>query len=147
MCLKSSDKSTSGDNVMNLRKHNGGGVLVRVLIAGATLLLIAITVVFVMLRYQESQVVNVRKAMAISEYGLLQALQKLGEQPSWRSGFEKTAYEQGWYTVDLIPRNAGDTLFVSVISNGVFGSVSDKKRVELKALVSNGDTVWGRLQK
>ena len=142
MYSKNSDSSTNGVKNMKDVARIGGGVLLRVVVAGATLLLIAATVVIVLKGFRNREEINLRKAMAISEYGLFQAMQKLGEQPSWRDGFKKKEYEQGWYTVELVPENAGDTLFLSVVSKGYSGSVHNERVFRLKATISGSDTTW-----
>lgn len=61
-----------------------GGIGVRILIALSTLIIIAGGIVITLSKDQEKQQSYHRKVVAISEYGLQEALQRLHDQPSWR---------------------------------------------------------------
>ncbi|MBN1604670.1 MAG: hypothetical protein JW915_23880 [Chitinispirillaceae bacterium] len=122
--------------------HSSGGVILRIVIISATLLLIGITVVFLLKNFRNREEINGRKAMSISEYGLLQAMQKLNEQPGWRDGFNHIRFEDGWYSVTLKDEYSGDTLFLKVESNGQIGSIVDQRTVTLRRIVTGTDTIW-----
>jgi hypothetical protein len=94
--------------------------------------------------YGQKQQVYHRKALAISEYGLLVALQKIGEQPSWTKGFSEIPYEGGWYKVRIENLLEKDTLLLKIVSIGHYRSVSDSRQCILKLDTSGGDSVWVR---
>ncbi len=129
-------------NYCDRSAYSSGGVILRVVILSATLLLIGITVVFLLKNFRNSEEINGRKAMSISEYGLLQAMQKLNQQPGWRDGFDHVRYEDGWYTVTVEDKYSGDTLFLKVVSNGHIGSIVDQRTVTLRRIVIGTDTTW-----
>lgn len=122
--------------------NSSGGVVLRIAVISATLLLVGITVIFLLKSFRNSEEVNGRKAMAISEYGLLQTMQKLNEQPGWRDGFNHIKSENGWYSVTLKEEYSGDTLFLKVVSNGQIGSIIDQRTFTLRRVVTGTDTVW-----
>jgi hypothetical protein len=121
-----------------------GGVVMRILIVAATLLLISISAVFILKSYRNKEEINVRKVMAISEYGLLHAMQMLSERPTWRDGFDHIEYEQGWYSVAIQSESRGDSLFLNVTSKGHIGSVVDQRSVKLIGIINGQDTLWNR---
>lgn len=131
------------DQMTNTNQQSGGIVL-RILIAVATLLIIGGTIVVILSRDQEKQQTYHRKAMAISEYGLQQALQRLYDEPSWSGTIAKTPYNGGWYKVELQREKIADTLFLTIISEGHLKSASDKKKCVLNLEVGQGDSVWVR---
>lgn len=124
--------------------HPRGGVTMRVLIVAATLLLITISALLILKSYRNKEEINVRKVMAISEYGLLHAMQMLSDRPAWRDGFDHIEYEQGWYSVTVDSESSGDSLFLIVTSNGHIGQVVDQRTVRLIGLINGQDTVWNR---
>jgi hypothetical protein len=124
--------------------NNSGGVTLRIVVVSATFLLIVITVLALLKSYRNEKEISVRKVMAISEYGLLHAMQKLSDEPGWREGFDHVDYEQGWYSVSLKAENSRDTVFLKVISKGHIGSTVDERSVKLRGIISNNDTTWSR---
>jgi len=121
-----------------------GGVAVRVLLICLSLAAIVGAVLWLLSFQQKNEERYSRKAMEISEYGLLHVLEKLGQSPSWRAGFSKTAYEGGWYCAKAVLRSKGDTVLLSVESIGHIGTVSKKQECLLKLSIVNGDSVWNK---
>ena len=121
-----------------------GGILLRVLIAVITLVIIGAAIFVVLHKYQQKQEVYHRKATAISEYGLLVALQKIQNEPSWSGDFGKTAYDDGWYRVETSQYLSSDTLFLTIKSFGHMNSVLDTRECKLRLQSSDGDSVWVR---
>jgi hypothetical protein len=121
-----------------------GGIGVRILIALITLIIIAGVIVFTLSKDQEKQQLYHRKVVAISEYGLQEALQNLHDQPSWRGCIEKTSYDGGWYRVKIKRSVNADTLFLTISSEGHLKSVYDSKKCILSLSVVDGDSVWIR---
>lgn len=126
------------------RTSNSGGVVMRILIAVATLMLITVSALLILKSYRNKEDVNVRKVMAISEYGLLHAMQMLSERPTWRDGFDHVEYEQGWYSVTINSESSGDSLFLNVTSKGHIGAVVDQRTVKLIGIINGQDTLWNR---
>ena len=121
-----------------------GGVALRILIALITLIIIAGVIVITLSRDQEKQQLYHRKVVAISEYGLQNALQKLHDQPSWRGGIEKTSYDGGWYKVNIKRNVNADTLYLLITSESHLKYASDSKKCILSLSVVNGDSLWLR---
>lgn len=126
------------------KNQQSGGIVIRILIAIATLLIIGGTIVYILSRGQERQQIYHRKAMAISEYGLQQALQRLHNEPSWSGAIGKTPYDGGWYKVELQREMNADTLFLTIASEGHLKSASDNKKCVLNLVVTHGDSTWVR---
>lgn len=121
-----------------------GGIAVRILIALITLIIIAGVIVFTLSKDQEKQQRYHRKVVAISEYGLQDALQKLHDHPSWSGSIEKTSYDGGWYKVRVKRSVNEDTLFLTILSESHLKSVSDSKKCILSLSVVDGDSLWIR---
>ena len=121
-----------------------GGVALRILIALITLIIIAGVIVITLSRDQEKQQVNHRKVVAICEYGLQNALQKLHDEPSWRGGIEKTSYDGGWYKVNIKRNVNADTLYLLITAESHLKDASDSKKCILSLSVVNGDSLWLR---
>ena len=121
-----------------------GNIAIRILIVLITLLLIAGTIVFTLSQSKENQQIYHRKVMAISEYGLLMALEKLHEEPSWKGNIERTPYDGGWYKIKTMRAMNADTLFVTIECEGHLKSAFDCKRCVLTLSVIDGDSIWVR---
>jgi hypothetical protein len=124
------------------KNGSGGGVAIRVILALLTLVAVGIVVVFLVRSTQQKQQVHHRKALQISEFGLLEALQKLQENPSWRAGFPRTGYSDGWYAVDLTVVEEGDNDTLVVKSTGHSGPVSRYQISQLTLSLIQGDSIW-----
>lgn len=119
-----------------------GGIVFRVIIAFTTLLLIGAALYSIIMNYQENGQEYHRKAIEISEYGMLLSLQKINEKPSWRDGFKKTEYENGFFTVELHPHYHGQTLYMTIISRGELKSVVEERQIQLMLQVTGADSSW-----
>jgi type II secretory pathway component PulK len=131
-------------NAFSLPLTAHGGVSVRIVMAIATLVVVGVAIVFLLQTQQKNLQVHQRKALEISEYGLLQALQRLRQDPDWRAGLEKTAYNEGWYAVRIEPLRSHDGQRLRVISEGHSGAVSQEKIMVLAKEPLDGDSVWIR---
>jgi hypothetical protein len=121
-----------------------GGVGARILMIVATLAVVAAAIFWLLDKGQKDQGVFNRKAMEISEFGLLQALACLKDKPSWTGALQKTDYEGGWYTAAATSRKNLDTSFLDVESVGRIGPVSRKQQCVLRLVVSGNDSIWVR---
>lgn len=122
-----------------------GGIAIRVMLICLSLAAITGSVVYLLNSQQKNEERYSRKAMEISEYGLMRVLEKLGHDPSWHGGFPKTSYEGGWYNAKMAPRVKGDTVMLAVESVGHMGTVSKKQECLLVLSVVNGDSVWAKV--
>ncbi len=124
--------------------NSRGGVAVQILLAVVTLGIIAGIMVFTLLKEREKQQVYHRKVIAIAEYGLMEALQKINGDPSWTGSGQKTDYDDGWYRIKVRPYTKSDTSFISIVSEGHIQSITDSQKCVLYRSVVNGDSVWVR---
>jgi hypothetical protein len=109
----------------------------------ATLVVLGVMVVALVRGFQSNLRVHRRKALQISEYGLLQSLNRLQEEPSWRAGIEKTSYLDGWYTVSLALEGRGDVPQLRVRSVGRSGVSSRVHECTLTLSINDeGDSTW-----
>ena len=125
--------------------HEPGGVGIRVVWILASLLLIAGAVVWLANNQQKNEERSGRKALEISEFGLMACLQNLGEKPSWTGETPKTPYDDGWYCVKASRYASGDTVMLRVESVGHFGPISKKQHCALRLSIVNKDSVWARV--
>lgn len=124
--------------------NSRGGVAVQILLAVVTLGIIAGIMVFTLLKEREKQQVYHRKAVAIAEYGLMEALQEINRDPSWKGSGEKTDYDNGWYRIKVSSYTKADTSFISIVSEGNIQSITDSQKCVLYRSVANGDSLWMR---
>ena len=124
-------------------RDNYGGVLARVLLALVSLLVVGLAVTWVIMSFQKEQKAHQRVAMELSDHGLLEALQKLQESPSWDEGFQKTAHRDGWFSVSILKHTRENETIMSVESTGQSGSVTKKRSYSLKLTIDDqGDSLW-----
>jgi len=109
-----------------------GGVGLRIVLIVASLVIVAGAISWFLVSGQSDQAILNRKASEICEYGLLQALAHLKDNPSWTGDLPRTDYEDGWYAATAKPRKSGDTSFLDVESSGHIGSVSRKQGCVLR---------------
>jgi hypothetical protein len=121
-----------------------GGVGIRVLWIAATLVMVALAIFWFLDKGQKNQEVLDRKAVEISEYGLLMALQRLKDSPSWCDALQKTEYESGWFTVAVKRQASNDTAFLVVEAVGHAGPVARKQGCVLRLEKNGNDSVWVR---
>ena len=121
-----------------------GGVGIRILWIAATLVVVAAAIFWFLDKGQKNQEVLDRKAIEISEYGLLMALERLKDSPSWCSGLQKTEYETGWYTATVKRQPDKDTTFLVVEAVGHAGPVARKQGCVLRLEITGNDSVWVR---
>jgi len=137
---------------MNYSKKNAylppytanGGVGIRILWIIVSLFIIASAIVALLGSQQRSAEKYSRKAMEISDYGLMCVLETLGKKPSWTGEFSKIPYGGGWYSAKLFRRVKGDTVLCMVETIGRIGAVSKKSECLLQLSIINGDSAWSR---
>jgi hypothetical protein len=121
-----------------------GGVAVRVLVVVFTLTILGGAIYLLLRQVDQKQQVDQRNALAISEYGLMAALQQLHENPSKTADIPKTPYNEGWYSVTMRTHSLGDTLFLTLSSRGKSGTVTERREYTLRRAITESDTVWVR---
>jgi hypothetical protein len=125
------------------RANEAGGIAVRVALALGSLVMVGCVVVWVITSFQKQQPAYSRKAMENCEYGLLQALQKLQENPSWEKGFPRTVYNNGWYSVHMSRHRRDGEIIMSIEAMGKSGWVAQRREYYLKLIRDeNGDSLW-----
>ncbi|MFP4679061.1 MAG: hypothetical protein ACLFQB_01155 [Chitinispirillaceae bacterium] len=121
-----------------------GKVLLRVIICLVTLLVVGVFIAVLLRTYEQRNLENHRKALTICEYGLLKALQKIEDEPSWRDGFQNKTYIGGAYEVIVDSQVENGTLRLKLKSVGEMGSVKKNKECILRLRTSDGDSSWVR---
>jgi hypothetical protein len=126
-------------NVENER----GGVSLRIVMAIVTLVVVGFFIVMLLGKKGENQKIHYGNALTIAEYGLGEALMRLGENFRWRDGFVNQPYNQGSYSVNLDTARSGDTLFLTVEATGRSGQVERRKTLVLRMEAGEqGDSLW-----
>jgi hypothetical protein len=115
---------------------------VRIVVLVSTLVVAAAAVVVLLSELQKNQRVDHRRALENSEQGLMLALERLHQQPSWREGLPKTSHRGGWYRVELRPEKRSDTLCLDVEAQGGSGAVVRRKAMLLRLEERDGDSMW-----
>jgi hypothetical protein len=134
---------SAGRGTLRMRAARGG-IGVRIVYIVATLAVVAGAIFWVLDTRQKDQEKLNRKATEISEYGLLAALGRLKDNPSWQEGIARTEYEDGWYATTVQRQTKQDTSLLVVEATGHRGSVTKKQQCVLRLVVSGRDSVWIR---
>ncbi len=119
-----------------------GGVYLRIIVCIATLILVGAFIAVVLRTFEQRKLENDRKALAISEYGLFVALQKIKDSPSWNEGIPREPYDGGEYEVSVEKKIQADTLLLNIKSMGKMGSVEKMKECTLRLEIKENDSVW-----
>lgn len=127
-----------------LSGNQSGGIIIRSIIIILTLCVVGFSIYTLLHNFGQNQQVAYRKALAISEYGLMVALQNLPLSPAEIRNVKKTTYEQGWYKVTFNTFSRNDTTFCTISSIGHFGTVKEKRSCLVRLNTSSGDTTWIR---
>ena len=124
--------------------HKYGGVRLRAVIILITLCILGFTIYHLLHSLGQNQQVDHRKALAISEYGLMVALQQPPESRSFPSATARTDYDGGWYKVSSEKKLRNDTLYCTISSKGHFGSATEIRECILRLEVNGNDSQWVR---
>ncbi len=130
--------------VFSSNRFEQGGIRLRVLIVLLTLCIVGATIYQLLHTLGQNQQTNHRKALAISEYGLMMALQQEPAGATPPRAIPKTAYDEGWYRVTTRQDTRDDTLFCTVTSIGKFGSATEQRECILRLTVEGPDSTWVR---
>jgi len=123
-----------------------GGLKIRILILMLTLAVFAMGTIFYLRVQKEKHQLHYSKAVILSDYGLQQALIMLYENPAWRDGYAKTAYDEGWYQVEINQREESDsTIILQVVSIGFSGPAQRKQSMVIKRVLSSEKPHWERI--
>jgi hypothetical protein len=93
-------------------------------VSALTLLVLAVIIIFYVKNQIDNRKINKKNAQEIAEYGMMIALKKIEENPSWTEGFSNIKYKNGYYNV-TIEKNGKNTY--RAISTGFSNSV--RKRI------------------
>ncbi|MCX7726753.1 MAG: hypothetical protein N2053_07875 [Chitinispirillaceae bacterium] len=122
-----------------------GGMRVRIVIVLVTLCIVGVAVLGLLNYYSQKMQKDYRRALLICEYGLMEGLQRLQENPSTtRIEIGKTQYKDGWYRVYSKKETKNDTVFLTLTAEGNAGFATEKRECILRMSIVNDDTVWVR---
>lgn len=124
------------------RGRQRGGFAVRLAGVLVTLAILIAVVVFLVPTFQNSQQTHRREALQCGEQGLLEALQRLEREPSWREGFRRSAVEGGFFEVSLTPGDSAGVPQLTVVSEGQSGTARRRQVCVLRLMIDKGDSVW-----
>ncbi|MBN1758429.1 MAG: hypothetical protein JW863_08940 [Chitinispirillaceae bacterium] len=131
-------------SIYSRTRAQSGGIRFRVLIVLVTLCIVGFAIYQLLHTLGQNQQTNHRKALAISEYGLMMALQEVPSGATPPSAIARTEYDEGWYQVTVKNHSREDTLFCTVTSVGHFGSATERRECILRLEISDSDTSWIR---
>lgn len=127
-------------------RNNKGIVVFRILIVFLTLLVVGFSIYGILRNVGQKQQVFHRKALAVSEYGLMKALQKVDTGIFEFSDIPKTECEDGWYSVSFKKFEKNDTVFLRIVSIGQVGPSSEKRECTLRLVDFNKRPEWEQHQ-
>jgi hypothetical protein len=123
-----------------LRNGQEGSFALRVVLIVGTLVVVGGLVLWLVVLYPRALAADRRRAQQISEDGLIQALNTLQRQPSWREGIPRTSHGEGWYEVSVTRGDSPQHLVV--VSEGQSGKVVREQTCELGLVVDSGGSTW-----
>ncbi|MDD5675288.1 MAG: hypothetical protein PHC61_14050 [Chitinivibrionales bacterium] len=122
--------------------NSRGKIALWVCIAALTLIIMVGAIVGLLREQARHLETGNRKAVEISEYGLFLALDKINEDPAWSGPIPKTEYEGGAYSVSISKERSKDSISMTIISTGVFGSQTKKKQCVLARAAADTGAHW-----
>jgi hypothetical protein len=122
----------------------GGGVLLRAVIVFVTLCIVGGAIYILLHQIGQKQQIYHRKALAICEYGLMVALQRVQTGPFVPGDIPKTEYNEGWYTVSFDRHVQHDTVFLAIRAEGRVGAAAERRECILRQDIRGQDTSWIR---
>ena len=128
----------------NKSVQQDGGIGIRILWIALTLALVTLAIFWLLDRNQEDIARHDRKAIELSEYGLLIALDHVRANPSWAGKIDKTEFEGGAYAVSSERRILHDTTFLILESQGFTGTISRSQKCILRLSITGSDSSWVR---
>lgn len=140
------------ENERNMLNHlrqldnNNGKILLRIIIVVMTLLFVGIALFGLLKNIGQKQQVLHRKALAVSEYGLMKALQKVESGIFEFNDIPKSECEEGWYSVSFKKYEKNDTVYLNIIAKGEVGSTFETRECTLKLVNYEKKPVWEQHQ-
>lgn len=125
-------------------RRNKGGIGLRVCIVLVTLCIVGLAIYQLLHTLGQNQETDHRKALAISEYGLMVALQQIPDGATPPPAVPRTEYDEGWYKVTTSQQQRGDSLFCIITSFGHFGSATERRECILRLATTSSDSNWVR---
>jgi hypothetical protein len=123
---------TSGKSARWAICDNRGGVLIRSIIVVITLMIVGAAIFGSLTTIGKNQQTYQRKALAVSEYGLMKALQKVKSGLIDFADIPKTECDAGWYSVSFKKYEKNDTIFLLIISRGIVGATTETRECTLR---------------
>lgn len=121
-----------------------GGVIFRTVIVFLTLCIVGGAIYALLHQIGQKQQIYHRKALAICEYGLMVALQRVQTGTFVFSDIPKTEYDDGWYAVSFNKHVKHDTVFLAIRAKGRFGTAAERRECVLRQVINGQDTSWVR---
>jgi|WetSurMetagenome_2_1015567.scaffolds.fasta_scaffold00072_30 hypothetical protein len=112
-------------------KEQKGGAGLWIALVIISLAVVAGAISWFLVNGRSDEAVLNRKASEICEYGLMQILAHLKENPSWTGELPRTDYEGGWFVTSAKPRKDGQTSYLDIESVGHIGAVSRRQECVL----------------
>jgi hypothetical protein len=134
------------DRQICLNTRRGGGIAMRIVLIVISIAVIAGVVAGLLNILQKNQERDSRKAVEISDCGLMSVMERLGTRPSMVSDIPETPCENGWYSARFIRNVNLDTVYLSVEVTGHAGNISKKQTYNLRLSVVDGDSSWVRTE-
>ena len=123
-----------------------GRIVVRVIIVLLTLIMVGVALFGMLKNVGQKQQVFHRKALAVSEYGLMKALQKVKTGIFEFKDIPKTECDEGWYSVSFKKYEKNDTVYLHIVSRGEVGSTSEVRECTLKLVNFDANPEWEQHQ-
>jgi len=84
-----------------------------------------------------------RKAVELSDTGLMTVLSRLHEQPENLESVPVTTSANGWYRVTIEPDTTRrDSMQIHLETIGHYGMVTHKKKYRFRMTITENETVW-----
>lgn len=127
--------------------NENGKMIIRLVIVIITLLFVGIAIFGILSNLGQKQQVFHRKALAVSEYGLMKALQKVKTGKFDFDDIPQTECDEGWYSVSFNKYEKKDSIFLHIISKGQVGSISEKRECTLRLITIDPEPIWAQYQR
>lgn len=122
--------------------NEDGKVVLRIIIVILSLVLVGFSIFVLLNHIGNRQEVYHRKALAISEFGLLKALEGVKGKKNQFEDISRTPFDGGWYTVRFKLIENDDSTFLYITSKGHIGSASEVRKCILFQINNKSMSDW-----
>lgn len=112
--------------------YEHGGIVIRSIIVIITLIIVGAAIFGSLTSIGKNQQTFQRKALAVSEFGLMKALQRVKSGTVEFSDIPKTECDDGWYSVSFKKYEKNDSIFLLIISRGIVGATIETRECTLR---------------